>query len=396
MAGDDGGVGGGVDLVGGFVVVAGPGEELGLEVGEEAKLQHGGSMPKRSNPFQKLTACLMTAFQGPNFEVQESVLSVNKRTKAIRELDVLIKSRVDPKQSLLVECRDHKRKQSVEWIDALEGKARRLKFKHVVAVSSSGFTKPAMAEAKERKIVAVQLAEAERTDWTKWRFALNCFGLNINFPLRVTGVQFVTRLKQEFSHLKRDPRTLFFFNTSKRTKIAVSDWIAGFVNDPQMLDHFPKPPEPNSVQHFTYDTPCDPEIVLLEEPPGRIVPLERVILNVDRINADYQVQLEHFKLGAERFHVGQLEIMDYPCRLVINEREDKKVQMMLETTDNSPLPVRLTPGKTDLRVSTTSGNAFVLPEVESEHELRIPKVESTPKRQTKNASRSRSRKRLKP
>ena len=125
-------------------------------------------MPRRTNPFQRLSTSIMAVFYEPEFKVVESVLAHSKKTGAIRELDILITHRQAVEEKILVECRDHKRKQNVQWIDELAGKAQSLNFRKVVAVSSSGFTKPAIAEAAARGIKTLHLREAEELDWRKW------------------------------------------------------------------------------------------------------------------------------------------------------------------------------------------------------------------------------------
>lgn len=137
-------------------------------------------MPRRTDPFQQLSTSIMANFYGTYFGVEESVLVKSDTTGAVRELDILIRHREDPKQSLLVECRDHKRKQDVQWIDQLDGKARSLGFTHVIAVSSSGFSKTAAAEAQERGITAIYLREAEQLDWKNWKFGIAEFTLNLD------------------------------------------------------------------------------------------------------------------------------------------------------------------------------------------------------------------------
>ena len=99
-------------------------------------------MPRRTNPFQKLSAEIMAIFYEPDFSVEESVLVSNPRTGVkIREIDIRVTSRADPNNRMIIECRAHKRVQDVQWIDALDGKARSLGFPKTIAVSASGFTK---------------------------------------------------------------------------------------------------------------------------------------------------------------------------------------------------------------------------------------------------------------
>ncbi len=123
------------------------------------------SMPRRTNPFQELTASIMATFYEPEYEVVESVLMKNKRTGVIREIDIRIINRQNSQKRILVECRDHKRKQNVQWIDELDGKARSLSFTKVIAVSSSGFSKPALDEASDRGIEALHLKTASHSGY---------------------------------------------------------------------------------------------------------------------------------------------------------------------------------------------------------------------------------------
>ncbi len=138
-------------------------------------------MPRRTNPFQKLSASIMAVFYEPEYEVVESVLEKSQKTGVIRELDIKITNRENPQNRILVECRSHKRTQDVQWIDQLDGKARSLGYSKIIAISSSGFTKTALSEALDRGIEALHLKEAEEVNWQKWRFGLKTFGVQIKF-----------------------------------------------------------------------------------------------------------------------------------------------------------------------------------------------------------------------
>ena len=81
-------------------------------------------MPQRTNPFQKLTATIFSVFHEPEYEVVESVLMQNPRTGVTREIDIKVMNRSNPIDRFMIECRAHKRRQDVQWIDALEGKSK--------------------------------------------------------------------------------------------------------------------------------------------------------------------------------------------------------------------------------------------------------------------------------
>lgn len=122
-------------------------------------------MPRITNPFQKLAVSITFATRGLNYSVEESVLNKNLRTGAIRELDILLTNRKNKNDQYFIECRDHTRVQNIQWVDSLYGKWKRLKYKKVIGISSSGFSKPALAEAKELGIELLTLKKAEDRNW---------------------------------------------------------------------------------------------------------------------------------------------------------------------------------------------------------------------------------------
>lgn len=82
-----------------------------------------------------------------------------------RQIDITI--RRDNKLTL-VECRIHKKKQDVKWIEELIGRRVSLKADAVIAVSASGFTEGAIAKAKSFGIILrdlLSLTEEEITTW---------------------------------------------------------------------------------------------------------------------------------------------------------------------------------------------------------------------------------------
>lgn len=95
-----------------------------------------------------------------------------------RQIDVLV--RKDDLKTL-IECRLHKSPQGVKWIEELIGRQVSLRAQAIIAVSSSGFTKGAIAKAKQfginlRKVD--ELSSHEIITWCKpikfslfyWRF----------------------------------------------------------------------------------------------------------------------------------------------------------------------------------------------------------------------------------
>ncbi len=125
-------------------------------------------MPKRSNDFQALIRHLYEELVPTGVSVEESVLLADSAAgnASDREIDVsLTQEMAGIRFRIAVECRDRKRKADVQWIDELIGKFSRADVDKIVAVSSSGFTKNALAKAAEHNIETKTLVEAIEADW---------------------------------------------------------------------------------------------------------------------------------------------------------------------------------------------------------------------------------------
>jgi hypothetical protein len=74
-------------------------------------------------------------------------------TGQFREVDISIRGLIGSHNILIViECRDRKSKQGIEWIEQISEKTKDIGANKVIAVSSSGFTKNAIVKAKVKNI----------------------------------------------------------------------------------------------------------------------------------------------------------------------------------------------------------------------------------------------------
>jgi len=90
-------------------------------------------------------------------------------TQQLREVDILIESRVGTSNiSIILECRDRKSKQDTTWIEQLNSKLKDLKADKIIAVSSSGFSKPALEKAKRYGIETRTFGEIDKTIIESW------------------------------------------------------------------------------------------------------------------------------------------------------------------------------------------------------------------------------------
>lgn len=112
-------------------------------------------MPKRSNEFQRLVA-MLTHMSSSNAIVRESVELVEIVSGDPREVDVVAVGEVAGHGTIVgIECRDWKRKQDVQWVEQADNKFKDLGANVKVLVSSSGFTKGALAKAAQYGIKAI-------------------------------------------------------------------------------------------------------------------------------------------------------------------------------------------------------------------------------------------------
>lgn len=134
-------------------------------------------MPRRTNKFQQLIAFIEKQLAPQGATVTESAPVQALDGTGPREVDVLIEGKVgDHPIRIGVECRAHRRRQSVTWIDQLDGTYRNLPINKVIAVSQSGFTALARERATRLGIETYSLDEALAADWpaefTQWKAGL--------------------------------------------------------------------------------------------------------------------------------------------------------------------------------------------------------------------------------
>ncbi len=82
-----------------------------------------------------------------------------------RQIDITIKR--DGKLTI-VECRIHKSRQNVKWIEELIGRRASLNADSIIAVSSSGFTSGAIIKSKRFGIILRELAELSNFEVSNW------------------------------------------------------------------------------------------------------------------------------------------------------------------------------------------------------------------------------------
>ncbi len=120
-------------------------------------------MPRRSNEFQRLGYLLHRQLHD-RVTVTESAMVADRVGGEPQEVDVLIEEPVGQIRMLIgVECRDHNRRATVEWVQQMHGKHLHRTDK-LILISRSGFTGSALAEAQRFGIETMSLQEAGEVD----------------------------------------------------------------------------------------------------------------------------------------------------------------------------------------------------------------------------------------
>lgn len=124
-------------------------------------------MPQRSNAFQTLIHLIEAQLAPQGATVTESALLKDNQDGTEREIDVLVRIPAgDRELKVGIECRDHKRRADLPWVEAVKGKYEFLDVDRIVLVARQGFSRAAIARAKLWGIETLTIESAVRQDWS--------------------------------------------------------------------------------------------------------------------------------------------------------------------------------------------------------------------------------------
>lgn len=118
----------------------------------------------------ELLVALLEEHLGPlGIEVRSPDYIPDKDTSQPREVDISLRSQIGSSNILvIVECRNRKGDEDVTWIEQLSKKRESVGADKAVAVSSSGFTEPAILKATRENIELRILNEIDPKEIGKW------------------------------------------------------------------------------------------------------------------------------------------------------------------------------------------------------------------------------------
>src|ERR1700684_3659641 len=137
-------------------------------------------MPKRTNDFQRLIR-MLTQLLGDDAVVEESKMLTDLVSGEPREVDIYAEGTLAGHTvNIGVECRHHKRKQGLGWVEQMHSKHERLPTNLLILVSSSGFAGSAIARADSYGIKTIAPTQADSDLATEVLASLGMTAWNIS------------------------------------------------------------------------------------------------------------------------------------------------------------------------------------------------------------------------
>jgi len=122
-------------------------------------------MPQRTNPFQALMTQIHAALHGKKAKVVESAMVYNYDSETETEIDILITFEMGGNRyQTAIECQDRARRAGPPWISELRAKRNGCRLSKMIAIHSTGFTRPAKTLADKYGIETLTPKEITESD----------------------------------------------------------------------------------------------------------------------------------------------------------------------------------------------------------------------------------------
>src|SRR6202167_4681613 len=174
-------------------------------------------MTKRTNDFQKLIR-MLTQLLGDNAVVEESKMLTDLVSGEPREVDFYAEGTfAGHTVNIAIECRDHKRRQGVRWVEQMHSKHERLPTNLLILVSSSGFTGPAIAKANSYGIKTIAPTQADSDLATEVLASLGVTAWNITDATLLVSANVPTEWLERNPHaVAQDDGQILFYKSDRR------------------------------------------------------------------------------------------------------------------------------------------------------------------------------------
>lgn len=137
------------------------------------RICHCGEMqtaePRSGAPLEQLVAFIEAELAGPAFTVTTNERRFNSKGRPIAEFDIVVRGKIGSGNiAWLIECRDREEKAGVDWIQQLPTRRHDHRFDKVTAVSTSGFTEPAIECARLNNVELRTMTDLPPPDLLTW------------------------------------------------------------------------------------------------------------------------------------------------------------------------------------------------------------------------------------
>lgn len=147
-------------------------------------------MPRKGKTLEQLIALVERLLVPEGGTVTSPAYLIDKVTSQQREVDIAIRQKVGTSSILvIVECRDRQHGEDVTWIEQLAQKRNDVNADKAVAVSSSGFTQPAIKKAAFYNIEIRKLDSITTADVQSWFTAGPVEGVSENAHILGVTIQ---------------------------------------------------------------------------------------------------------------------------------------------------------------------------------------------------------------
>jgi hypothetical protein len=276
-------------------------------------------MPKRSNPFQQVVALLHKQYVGAT--VSESKFLADSRTGDLREVDVVIDSDVAGYRLVTsIECLDHHRKATVEWVERMYGKHTDLPTNKLVLISRSGFTKGAKIKAASRGITLVALDQVAEFDWT------SIVGKKSRVELEAVQTQYQAFIVVESPNDQRvlsPPRDLTLHGETTTAFAVLGELLDRIVAMPEIggliLDRLQNTEMTSAPFTVEFEFP---DLMAFKGPEGDTLRTRRLRIAMTSQREMIGVPLVHGSLRGTSVAFGETKAASLPTRFAILEEPD--------------------------------------------------------------------------
>ncbi|MCZ8011306.1 MAG: hypothetical protein ACK5U0_04700 [Gemmatimonas sp.] len=207
-------------------------------------------MPKKSNSFQRVIALLHEQLAA-EASVTESEMLTDSRTGEQREVDIVIRSEIGGYPVIIgVECVDHGRPATVQWVEGMLGKHADLPTDKLILVASSGFSRQALVKAEKRGALCLSLAEAASAEWTQLVGKLPVAYLDVvTHELKVSARLVQPDQTQAITDLTPDT---ILCDRERHNRVLARELAAAIANRPEVGMHVMKHMHDNSLREHAY------------------------------------------------------------------------------------------------------------------------------------------------